>query len=378
MNKIKVVHILNSVGGVDVSLRIILKNIDNQNFENVVIHGLEDTNTEFKDKDGKIIKEYKIPIQRNISPLKDSSSISKAIKILRKEKPDIIHAHSAKGGIIAKIATTFLKIPVLHTPQAYSFMSGQSKIKKTIFLSIEKMFVGPNNKILASSTSEQNRAINEVGYPIEQALLFNNSIKPISTIQSLSIDKTWPDNYICSVGRPSYQKNIELMLDVLNKIRKSISDIHLVLMGVGFHSPNLETVKKKIRVLNLESNITLLEWTTREDIFNIIKKSQLYLTTARYEGLPYAVIESLALSKPIVATDADGNRDLVIDNFNGRLIFNEDVKELSQSVVGIINSEEQKQMFSINSLKMFNENFNIINNIGNLENIYRNNVKLKK
>ncbi|TPV34961.1 glycosyltransferase family 4 protein [Paucihalobacter ruber] len=371
MNKVKIAHIVHSVGGVDVSLRLILESIDPCNFESIVIHGTGDAKSAFIDKNGKSISEFKLPLQRNISIIRDCKCLIHTIKILKRHRPDIIHGHSAKGGIIAKLVGYNLKIPVLHTPQAYSYLSASNKLKKSVYLLIEKMISFRGNKILASSNSEKNRALFEVGYPENRVLLFNNSIRPIVKIQSLSINKTWPDEYICSVGRPSYQKNIELMLDVLVNLKNKKNNIHLVLMGVGFHSPNLRIVKNKIRRLNLESNITLLEWTSREDIFNIIKNSQLYLSTARYEGLPYSIIESLALAKPIVATNVDGNRDLVIDNYNGRLIRNENVSALSKSVMEIINSEDLKQKYSLNSLKLFNENFNILNNINQLENIYK-------
>lgn len=374
MSKVKIAHILNSVGGVDVSLRLILKNIDSSRFKNIVIHGNNDTNQPFIDNMDKSIKDYKLPIQRDINVFKDISVLIKTIKILKKEKPQLIHAHSAKGGIVGKIVGFILKTPVLHTPQAYSYLSAESKFKKKIYLFIEKCFRSTGNKILASSKSEYNRAINEVGYKDTHALVYNNSINPITKIKSLSINKTWPDNYICSVGRPSYQKNIELMLDVLAELKKSVSTIHLVLMGVGYHSPNLKTIELKIKQLGLDENITLLEWTTRDDIFNIIKASQLYITTARYEGLPYSVIESLALGKAIVATDADGNRDLVIDNYNGFLIHNESCNALADAVIQIIESKEKRELFSRNSLALFNEKFNVVSNISYLEDIYLNNI----
>ena len=162
-------------------------------------------------------------------------------------------------------------VPVLHTPQAYSFLSAESNLKKSVFLGLEKFLSKWDNKILASSNSEKNRALNEVGYNKERVLLFNNCINAITEILNLSIEKTWPDEYICSVGRPSFQKNIELMIEVLRELKEKKPNIHLVLMGVGYHAPNLEQVKSLISKYNLDSNITLLEWTKREDIFNIIK-----------------------------------------------------------------------------------------------------------
>jgi len=373
MNKIKVAHILNSVGGVDVYLRLVLENIDSAQFDNIVIHSNESIS--YLDNCKKTIKDYLLPIQREISISKDLNVIFKAIKIIRKEKPQLIHAHSAKGGVIGKVIGFLLNIPVLYTPHAYSYLSAEGNFKRKLYLYVERCFRLTNNKILATSVSEQNRAINEVGYDVENALLFNNSINVIEKINEPSIEKTWPDNYICSVGRPSFQKNIELMLDVLYEVKKTINDIHLVLMGVGYHSPNLNSVKQKIKELNLEGNITLLEWTSRDEIFNIIKDSQSYITTSRYEGLPYSVIESLALGKPIVATDADGNRDLVQNGYNGFLIFNEDKIEFSKAIVKLITCKKMNLKFSKNSYQLFSEKFDIKKNIVKLQEIYIKNKK---
>lgn len=376
MSKTKVVHILHSVGGVEVYLRLLSENINTKYFANVIVR---DTNEhqEYKNASGEKIKEYRIPIQREINLQKDFSAILRTRRILKKEKPDIIHAHSAKGGIIARSAALFLGIKVLHTPHAYSFLSPDGKFKKKFFLGIERLFKYFNSILLATSASEQKRGIHEVGYKPQNALLFNNSIKPIEKIEPLSIEKTWPDNYICSVGRPSYQKNIEMMVEVLKELKKEKPKIHLVLMGVGFYSPNLVAVKKLINKYALQNNITLLEWTQRKDIFNIIKHSKLYLSTARYEGLPYSIIEALALKKACVVTDADGNRDLIKNEENGFVIFDENIECFKNKVLYLLQNDSLLTEFENNSFTKFNANFNIENTLHSLETIYLKNA-LKK
>lgn len=368
-NRKKIVHILHSVGGVDVSLRLILENCNSDKFENIIIHGKDDKTLDFVDRNDKQLNDYPIPIYRNISLLKDLTSIYKAYKILRKEKPQLIHAHSTKGGVIGRIVGILLGINVLYTPQAFSYLSTSSKIKKSIFIFIEKILIFKNSYILASSFSEKKRAIHEVGYKKENVILFNNSINSINFINELKIEKTWPDEYICTVGRPSYQKNIELMIRVIYEVKKE-RNIHLVIMGVGHHSTNLESVKKLIIELKLEDTITLIDWTDRENIFYIINKSKFYISTARYEGLPYSVIEALALSKPCVVSDCDGNKDLIQNNYNGFIIKNEDVIEFSKKISLLLNDNNLLECFSINALKSFNENYNIKNNISILEKIY--------
>lgn len=369
MQKIKIAHIVHSVGGVDVYLRLILENIDSQYFENIIIHGKEDANKEFIDKNANKLQSFKINIYRNISFIKDIKSILQTIKILIKEKPDLIHAHSAKGGVIGRVVGKILGINVLYTPHAFSYLSAETPFKRKLFLWIEKKLIFENNYLLATSNSERNRAINEVGYPNEKVILFNNSIQPIDKINELTIPKTWPNQYICTVGRPSYQKNIELMIRVLNEVVK-IKKIHLVLMGVGHHSDKLEEVKHLINEFKLNEYVTIIDWTARENIFNVISNSTLYLSTARYEGLPYSVIEALALGKPCIVSDCDGNRDLITNGYNGYVVKNEAIDTYKDYILKLLDDAQLTNEFSKNAQQSFNHHFNILKNIKEIETIY--------
>ena len=226
MSKIKVVHVLHSVGGVDVSLRLILENVNPDNFKNVVIHGETDTDKAFFDKKNQKIDAYQTSIIRNIHPIKDLKAIYNAYRIIKKEKPDVIHCHSAKGGIIGRIVGFLLGIKALYTPQAFSYLSEEKGFKRTLFLKIEQLFANLNSILLASSNSEKDRGVNEVCYKKSKVVVFNNCINPILELNPLTVNKTWPDEYICTVGRPSYQKNIDFMIKVFNEVIKE-KKLHL-------------------------------------------------------------------------------------------------------------------------------------------------------
>ena len=374
MKKTKIVHILNSVGGVDISLRLILKNIDSKKFENIVIHGKSDTSITFENKENDKIKSFKLNIVRNINPLKDVTALYQSYKVLKNEKPDLIHAHSAKGGVLGRVLGFLLNIPVLYTPQAFSYLSTQNKLKKRIYLLIEKALKTKNNYIVASSNSELNRAINEVKYPKSNTFLFNNCINPIQLNLSSENKHNLPTDFICTIGRPCYQKNIELMVDVFAEVTTNI-DCHLVIMGVGLHSDHLQSVKDKITDKKLNNKITLIDWIDRNNALNILSKSKLYISTARYEGLPFSIIEAMALKKALVVTDCDGNRDLVKDNQNGYIIKNEDVNLFAEKIIELLKSQEKREIFEQESYNFFESDFNIEKNIFQLENIYN---KVKK
>jgi glycosyltransferase involved in cell wall biosynthesis len=374
MHKIKVAHILHSVGGVDVSLRQILRNLNTSNFECFVIHGETDKTEEFRDKDSKIIIDYKLPIYRSISIKNDFLAIIKTLRIIKKQRPDLIHSHSTKGGVIGRVVGFLTGTKVLHTPQAFSYLSTSNRIKRTFFLIVEKILSKGNSVLLASSESELNRSIKDVGFPKSKTILFNNAIEPIINISQLSIPKTWPDDYLCTVGRPCYQKNIEELIRVLYEINK-IQEMHLVLLGVGHHADQLEDVKELISKLDLINNVTILNWTSREDVINIINDSKLYLSAAKYEGLPYSIIESLALSKPCVVSDCDGNRDLIKNNFNGYVISNNDTLTFSEKIIELLNDRNTYNEFSKNAKTTFERNYNILEKINDLEFIYREQIK---
>ena len=371
MKKIKIIHILNSVGGVDVSLRLILENCNPEEFENIIIHGKHDTKSVYINKNGKPLKEYKFPIQREISIFKDLKAIYNTIKILKIEKPNIIHAHSAKGGVIARTASLFHEIKVLHTPQAYSYLSSPKGLKRIVFLGIEKALKNFSSILVASSTSELNRGLFEVGYKKQNTELFNNSINPITINSEDKISSQIPKKYICSVGRPSFQKNIEMMIKVIKELKKMIPEIHLVLLGVGEYSPNKNKVEELIIKYKLKDNVTLIPWIAREKIFQIISKSELYISTARYEGLPYSIIEALALGKACIVTNCDGNRDLVKNEINGYVVEENEIKRMANRIFELYNDNKKRKKFELNSFDSFNLNYNIEKNIVNIETIYK-------
>ena len=369
MSKIKVAHVLHCVGGVDVYLRLLLDSLDTEKFEPLVVHGECDTNIQFLNKKSNKIKSFSTTIIRNISLFNDIKAIYTPYHILKTEKQNKIHCPREKGGLKGRIVGRLLNIRTLYTPHAFSYLSAENKIKGKFFLYLEKLFSNGNSILLATSESEYNKAISEVGYIKEKALYINNAIKKLNPPYNLKIDKTWPDNYICTVGRPSYQKNIEFMVKVHALVNK-YQDIHLVIMGVGHHSDKLEIVKKLIADLNLQNKVTLIDWTDRENILHIINNSKIYISTARYEGMPYSVIESLALSKPCVVSNCDGNKDIIINGYNGFVIDELEEIKFADKIMLLLNNLDLYEELSKNALNSFLENHDIDRMINRFEETY--------
>lgn len=371
MSKLKIAHIANAVGGVDMWLRINLGALDPISVENLVIRGLEGPKEPFIDKDGNTITSYTVPIQREISVLKDIKAIKQTVAILKKERPDVIHAHSAKGGIIARAASFFYKVNVLYTPHAFSFLSAENSMKRFVFIGIERLFKHFNSILLACSISERNQGLNKLGYRASRAIVMNNCVRPITISEEIKTKHNFNKPYICTVGRPSYQKNIEMLVAVVKELKVKQPNVQLVVLGVGEYSPNKNEVEGLIKKNHLEQNITLIPWIAREELFGYVKNADLYVSASRYEGLPYSVIEAMAMGKACVVTDADGNRDLIEDGYNGYVVPQDGVEVMANRIFALLNDENLRIKQEKNALARFNEEFNIENNIKKLEVIYK-------
>lgn len=370
MPKTKIAHIANAVGGVDMWLRINMSALNPSAVENIVIRGVEGPKDAFVNKEGSVIKSYTVPIQREISIFKDLKAVRQTVKILKEERPDVIHAHSAKGGIIARAASLFYKVNVLYTPHAFSFLSTDSKLKRTVYIGIERLFKHFNSILLACSVSEKNQGINKLGYKESRAIVMNNCVRPIIISEENKNTALAPGSYFCTVGRPSYQKNIEMLIAVVKEISKKQPNVHLVVLGVGEYSPNKEAVEGLIKENKLENNVTLIPWIPREDIFKYVSNASIYVSASRYEGLPYSVIEAMALGKACVVTNADGNRDLIKDNYNGYVVPPDDVEVMANRIFALLDDDELRKTMEANAQSCFNADFNIENNIKKLEDIY--------
>jgi len=366
---IRIVHIARPVAGVGIYINLLVKHLDDKKFNNFIISNKKARTFEIKNKSNEKIPEFDVDLLREISLIKDIKCLNQILKCLKKIEPDIIHCHSAKAGFLGRIAGAYLKIPTVYTPHAYSYLSAEGKFKKFLFKNIEKTFRFLPSKTLTCSMSEYNRAVNELKIKKEKVYVWNNSIESNIMFQSTQILNQLPEIFICSIGRPSYQKNTELLVNTIIEVKKSIKNIHLIILGAGLYSPSLENIENLIKKNKLEENITLIPWLERAEIMTILKNCKLYVSTSRYEGLPYAVIEALALSKPCIVTNVDGNKDLIKNNINGFLV-NDNAKTIALRIVELLNNEQLLEQLSTNARKSYDENYNISKNIKLLEEAY--------
>ena len=362
----KILHIGQLIGGLDSYIRNSITNI-NDEFVFIVIHGQGDNSAPIR-HNGKRVKEYHVKLFRQLNLLNDFTCIFQTICIIKKEKPDIIHCHSAKGGLVGRISGFITHTRTLYTPHAFSFLSSDNWIRKTVYLFVER-FLKLNSYLLACSESEQKIAMNKVGYKKQKALLWANAVPDVLKIakdKSRNIEK----KFICYIGRPSYQKNPFLLIPIVQKVINQIPNFRIYLLGVGYHSPDLGELERMICKYKLSSNIILIPWLTQIEVQKYIAQSFFYISVSRYEGLPLSVLEAMSLGKALIVSNVPGNIDCVENKKNG-YVLPLDSQLFAEKIIELWNSKEKREHLGMNSRKKYLKKFDIEKQIKILESTYR-------
>ena len=169
----KVLHIGQMIGGLDVYIRNSITYASG-GIEYVIMYGKGDDAKPVVCH-GKKVKQYKTSLQRKLSPIMDLKALIEAVKIIKKEKPDVVHCHSAKGGIVGRIAGFLTKTPTLYTPHGYSFLCTPNKTVQLVYKVIERI-TRCNAYMLACGESEQELGKREIGYTDNKALCWHNCV----------------------------------------------------------------------------------------------------------------------------------------------------------------------------------------------------------
>lgn len=273
-------------------------------------------------------------------------------RIVKEEKPDIIHAHDMLASLFATIAIR--KIPVVS--QIHNNNFGFKGIKPFLMASAYCVAASRASHIFWVSEAAYNGFRYKNLYKKKSSVLYN-VININALYEKLEWDKVEYDYDIIFLGRLSYPKNPERVLNVVKKIKEKKDNIKVAFVGTG----ELESeIKKLADEMQLTNNIDFFGFVSNP--YKILKGSSVMLMTSRWEGLPMCALEAMALGVPIVSTPTDGLCEVIEDGENGYLRKTD--TELADKIEEILNNSELRKHMSesaykksvkINSIEQYRE-----------------------
>ena len=293
--------------------------------------------------------------QRAIDPVKDIFALTELYSILRRLKRknlvDAVHLHSSKSGLLGRAACRMAGITnVFYTPNGAPFLSSKSRIGRFIYKRLEKFGNRLGGKVVCCSASELEEYLNlgiDAGY-------INNGV---TTNNKVTENRQNRDRFrIVTSGRIEEQKN-PWLFNAIALYFEGMDQIEFAWIGDG--------VEKKCFT---SKNITVTGWLDDVDVHKYMADSDIYLSTSRYEGLSFAVLEALALKKPVLLHNCPGNTDLVKKGINGGL-FNTEADAIVRILQYYTNPEMLRVMGDYSG-EICKAEFDVITNFKKYRDLY--------
>ena len=282
-----------------------------------------------------IVKE----LGRELSWKDDWVAFWKIYKIIQKEKPDIIHTHTAKAGALGRLAgILYGKSILIHTFHGHVFSGYFGKIKTIFFMWVERFLALFTDRIITVSETlkkelvekyriapEKKFSVVELGFELEE--LFKLPTKNNTEIINIGI-----------VGRLVPIKNHKMLFKVC---RAGLNlPYRIVVIGDGEIKGELE---KYAEELGMKDMVEFRGWV--KDLKAIYEGLDIVALTSLNEGTPVSLIEAMAAGRPVVATRVGGVADIVQDGKSGYLVESEDVAGFSQKLADLIKDPEKRRKF---------------------------------
>ena len=292
------------------------------------------------------IKCYLLPsLKRNISPSNDKEAYREIRNILLQTKPDLVHTHSSKAGILGRLAAHRLGIDNIFTAHGWAFADGTPWSRKLIGIPIEKIAGQWCNKIITVSHADKNLAIKYHIAAPEKITVIHNGISDVTS--ELVAKPVNPIPVLTMVARVAPPKNFGVLLEALASI-----DSKYTLRVVG-DGPELSHVQGHAKKLGIESSIDFMG--SRSDVQEILASSDIFILSSDWEGFPISIVEAMRAGLPVVASRVGGISEAVIEGRNGYLVPRSDSQALAQAIEGLINNPSKRQQMGEFSRQLYLE-----------------------
>ncbi len=284
-----------------------------------------------------------------ISPFNDLRAASALIGHFRTRRPDLVHAHTSKAGILTRLAAAVTDTPAVFTAHTWAFAEGTSALWKLVGLPSERLAARFTACII--NVSDANRRL-AAGSGIDKAklsLTVHNGIRDTSFQADPQESTTCPQ--IVTVGRFVKQKDQQLLVQAMMRINRPYK---LLFVGDG---PTRAIVKADVARAGLQSQMVFAG--DSREVEQILSQSHIFVLPSRWEGFPLTILEAMRAGLPVVASDVGGVREAVINGHTGFLVRPGDLHDLQRHIDNLLQDGALRGTLGANGrrrfLKMFTQ-----------------------
>jgi len=274
---------------------------------------------------------------REVAPRADLAALAELVRLIRRERPAIVHTHTSKAGFVGRLAAVIGRVPaVIHQPHGHIFYGYYSPRRTAVFTALERVATHWTDRIITltdrGAAEHLARGIGRPGlYVTVPSGVPTDELRATAPSRSeartrLGVDR---DTFvIVGLGRLLRIKGFDLLVRALPAVAEQIPSARVLLVGDGVERGHLQTLAASLR---LTGRLLLTGETT--DVTAYLAAAGVLAVPSRNEGMGRVIVEAMALGLPVVATAVGGIPDVVTDGECGRLVAPEDVDALSTALI---------------------------------------------
>jgi glycosyltransferase involved in cell wall biosynthesis len=311
---------------------------------------------------------------RDVSPLHDAHTLIELWRLFRRERPQVVHTHSSKAGILGRWAAKLAGVPVIfHTAHGFGFNDFQRPIVRRLYVWLERLTTKITTKLVVVSYANAEKGEKSQVFRRGDWILCRDAISVDQFIQpgprrNRLAEWNIPQDKIVigMVACLKPQKSPVDFVDVAARVLRERQDVHFLMAGDGELRSDVE---QRIRTLGIGGHITLLGWMRESEMPELYRNLDIVVLTSLWEGLPCVFSEAMAVELPIVATNVDGAREAIVDGENGFLHEPHDIEGMARSVLKLTADPDLRRVMGQRGRSRVME-FDISTSVSNLEAAY--------
>jgi len=363
MCRINVLHLITELepGGAENLLVATVKEMAQRDYNVMVgyIYGPGTLASQLKSFGAEVVD---LSLKGKIDPL----VIIKLFFLIKKKRIDIVHTHLVHASIVGRISSRLAGVKAIISTRHY----GYNPKEKSFMHWLERKTSYLNKKIIAISQAVREYMIKQQNYDSEKLVVFYNAVD-LSDFNPQYQRKATEDNngyMIGSVGHLHPQKGHDVLIKAFALVAKECPRAKLVIAGDG----DLRTyLQKLVSQLRMEGNVAFLGVQEHSQVINILGYIELFVLASNWEGFGIAIIEAMAMAKPVIATKVEGIKEVVDDGYTGLLVPPNQPEVLAEKILYLMKKPELAKIMGERGRRKVEKEFSTEVMIEKLERLYQ-------
>jgi glycosyltransferase involved in cell wall biosynthesis len=305
--------------------------------------------------------------------------------LIKSEKIDIVHSQGVRADFFARIASKLASVSsTISTVQMPVGGFDVSLVKKLVYMALNRFSECFVDRFVVTSDTLEKTMIEKHGIASQRIVKIYNGVevdeycmadeemvcRRLRFRKESGLGDKVP--IIGVIGRLVWQKGFECFIEAIPEVLNKFKHARFLIVGEGVLKDELEARCKKLK---LADNIIFTGF--RSDIKDILASIDIFVMPSLLEGLPMILLEAMAMAKPIVATDIDGIKEVLVDGEAGLLVPPRNKEALSGTIINLLVNKDKSYQMGMAARKIVKEKFGVDVMVQKVEKVYEELLPLK-